>query len=81
MLVGEAGHPPTFLVDQQGGIRLTQTIPQFTSEVRYLTWRLDIAFEQDEAPWALTTDEFALRGAQFQSRYARDECAAAHGAD
>ena len=33
-----------------------------------------------QADWSkLGTDKFALRGAKFKSRYARDECAAAHG--
>ena len=61
----EPGHPPAFLVDQHRGIRLAQTIPQFPNKRRYLIRRLDIAFEQDEAPWAHPTDEFALRGGQF----------------
>ena len=77
----EPRYPAAFLVDQDRGIRLAEATPQFLNKRRYLSRRLDIAFEQDKAPWPLATDEFALGCAQFQSGYARDECAAAHGAD
>src|SRR5437879_12945249 len=77
----QPGHSPAFLIDQHRRIRLTQTISQFTNEVRYLIWSLDIAFEQDEAPWPRPTDEFALRGGQYCSGYAGNEGACAHKAD
>jgi hypothetical protein len=44
--------PAAFLVDQHRRIRLAADNSEFSNEVRYLIWRLDIAFEQDEAPWA-----------------------------
>jgi hypothetical protein len=74
----QPGHAPAFLVDQHRGIRLAQAIPQFINQRRYLIRRFDIALEQDEAPWALTADEFALRGGQYGSGYAGNEGPCAH---
>ena len=52
--------PPAFLVDQDRRIRLIEEIPQLHNK-RILDPRLDIAFEEDKAPWPLGADEIALR--------------------
>jgi len=74
-------HPPAFLVDQDRGIRVFCQVLEFANKIRYLGRRLNIALEQDKAPGPLVADEFALGRVKSKPRYARDECAAAHGAD
>ena len=74
-------HPAAFLVDQDRRVRIFDGGAQFANQPSDLRRRIDIALEQDKAPWPLGADEFALGIGQFQAGYARDECAAAHGAD
>ncbi|MGL3208210.1 hypothetical protein [Bradyrhizobium sp. BR 1433] len=74
-------HPPAFLVDQDRGIGDADCGPEFPNKSRHLGRTLDVALEQNEAPWPLGANEFAFGVVEDQPGYARDECALRHSAD
>jgi hypothetical protein len=74
----EALHPATLLIDQDRRIALAEFPAQFANKPSDLRRRLDIPFEQDEAPGPLRADELTLGGAQLRSGYARDESPRGH---
>ncbi|MGY4488269.1 hypothetical protein ACVWWR_007460 [Bradyrhizobium sp. LM3.2] len=71
-------HPSALLVDQDRGISRTRSRSQFRNECSNLSRRLNIALEEDEAPWAFAADKLPLYGGQFRSGYARNEGPRAH---
>jgi hypothetical protein len=77
----QALDPAAFLVDQDRRIRFTNGVSQLLNKLNNLYGRSDIPLEQNKSPRPLIADELALGGAEFQSGYACDECAAIHGAD
>ena len=55
-------HPAPLLVDQDRRVSRARSRPQFLNQRSNLSRRLDIALEEDEAPWAFGTDKLPLGG-------------------
>ena len=71
-------HPAPLLVDQDRRVSRARSRPQFLNQRSNLSRRLDIALEEDEAPWAFGADELPLAGGQLGSGNAGDEGPLAH---